>query len=153
MAGNFDQMLSRFSLSVSSPNWTERRAARQAEAQNWRCCYCGVRMFAGHPAEDIYLYCSSMGMWPVYKGEPDMWVFMQLSNLKVSLEHVKDSFMRSGGHGQECLAACCLCNSWRGGKANGRGWRMQPSPAVWWRVMQRKIAAGTHPHCPYLAHA
>ena len=142
-----EEAITRLQLN-SAEGYRLSRIMRLSEAQNWRCCYCGVKMFAGHPAEDIFLYSSSMGMWPVMGGVPDEWVLAQLNNLRASIEHYKTSKIR--GQERECVVACRLCNSSRGGAVKWNSARAQHRPESWWAITQRKLSEGTHPHCQYI---
>lgn len=63
-----------------------------AEAQNWRCCYCGVRMDTDIPDGNIQ------------------------SQTYITLEHVKPKSMGGTDHEDNVVAACHGCNGRRGVK-------------------------------------
>jgi hypothetical protein len=153
LSPTLDELLAHYCLTsrFDPDDYRGRRLIKLAEAQNWKCCYCGVRMFAGHPLEDVFLYSQSMGLSVFLNGDPDRFTLLQLSKLRASLEHLHGTRAVRPGAVRECVAACRYCNSNRGGfasKLGGGG--IQHTPESWHRITQRLVESGRHPHSQYL---
>jgi hypothetical protein len=145
---SLEEMILKFALHSSNPK-NRNPVVTVAEQQNWRCCYCGVRMFAGVPMEDIFLYSQSIGLWPLMNGQPDLWVLRELANLKASLEHIQGSVTRIPNVQREFVAACRWCNSMRGGFSTRRG-RYQHTAESWYRITQKQVEQGVHQNSQYI---
>lgn len=68
-------------MSVGPPAYRKRLRARLAEAQNWRCCYCGIRMDGN-------------------ENEPNA----------PTLEHVNPIYYGGSGSVENLVVACRDCN-------------------------------------------
>ena len=100
--------------------------------QNWRCCYCGVRMFAGEPMECAMAYCVANRL-------PSSNPKKVAKLLRWRLATVEHLLRRCDGGGNErgnLASACGWCNSNRQDRTS----------TDWWQEVQELIADDLHPH-------
>ena len=134
---SFDELLDICCLrSSGTVNHASRRSriSREAGAQNWRCAYCGVRMFAGHPKEDIHLYAEEMGIPLRIGGTWEPTSFETIRKLRATIEHLLGA--RFGNDADTLVSACRWCNEMR---------RDRP-PSLWARLVPAMVANRKHPH-------
>ncbi|MEE7460662.1 hypothetical protein MFUR16E_04610 [Methylobacterium fujisawaense] len=110
------------------------RSMRLAEAQNWRCCYCGFVMLSPAAGRDEAL--TVLGSGPS-KGWRHAFRYRRMTK-----DHIRPR-CESGSDGFENLvAACAFCNEYRGNR---------PADEAFQRI-QRLIRRGTHPHQVWRLH-
>ena len=137
MSGDFDRLLALYALQVSQSKNNKKMTRKRhyaAERQGWRCCYCGVPMFAGHPTEDIFLYAQSIGVPAKAFRSKKFWTRMW--GLKVSIEHLRKKADGGGMDHDNIVAACNWCNTYRGDRR----------PIEWFCEVQDRVKNGVHPH-------
>jgi hypothetical protein len=122
----------------------KRRLSRAAEVQNWRCCYCKVRMFAGTPAEDLFYYAQSVGLRLINPGGGlNAAAFRHLGLLRVTVEHLIKQEVNGVGEAKNIAAACRWCNNQR----------MDTPPLVWEARVQELMRMRKHPHYKIVSNA
>ena len=144
------RMLVSYKLVTSTsetPGPRGRRSKRfsAAERQNWHCAYCGVKMYAGHPAEDICAYAAEMKIrirragiwWPP--------AFEQILQLKATTEHLIGQSYRDAigpyiNSRHNLISSCLWCNSHRAILWDNK------DEMGWYEEVQRLIEAKRHPH-------
>ena len=93
------------------------------ERQNWRCCYCGVRMWAGHDIECPSDFARSHGYY-VRPGGASHWVRARkaVRRYMATFEHVVP--LKFGGPNDErnIVGACAQCNNERGHRIDPIHW-------------------------------
>ena len=115
----------------------KNRIERLAGAQNWRCCYCKVRMFAGVPMEDLFQYAQSVGLRLINPGGGlNAAAFRHLGLLRVTVEHMIKQEVGGVWEDKNVGAACWWCNNQRG----------DTPPHVWERCVQKLVSSKRHPH-------
>lgn len=102
-----------------------------AEAQNWRCCYCGCEMFAGLPFETIEDASRKFGLQLYSKAS-----HRALTYRKATTEHLVRQIDGGGGNLDNLVSACGWCNPSR----------QDRDPMVWYEHVQLMIKCGAHPN-------
>lgn len=100
------------------------------EAANWRCCYCGIRLWSNMSLarESHALFANEARMF-VRNGRA-------MKSREATIEHIRKQ-IDGGGHERDNLAAACAwCNSSRG-EWDARGWFAE---------VTRLKDSGQHPH-------
>jgi len=102
------------------------------EAQNWRCCYCGLRMHAGEPWECEIRYTRLNG-FRYRAGNERVRRFLRHS--RATIEHLTRRADGGTNYYDNLTGACNWCNSNR----QDRG------AMEWFEEIQKLVASGEHP--------
>lgn len=146
MSELLERMITAYYLRTSSGRSATNRLRRNqrfrtAEAQNWRCCYCGVRMFAGVPSEDIFQYAQSIGLSLKYRGGGyNAGSFEHLRTLRATIEHVIKQEHGGIWENKNITSSCWWCN-------NNRG---DIPPTIWYKRVQELVRNRKHPHYKFI---
>lgn len=101
--------------------------ARLAEAQNWRCAYCGFHIWLPQVASGSMNFPPRAGT--AYRRR-------KVKFSRATLDHVVPRSMGGGNNWENLIAACAWCNNARSN---------QPAEAAFER-MQQLVQSGDHPH-------
>ena len=96
------------------------------EAQNWRCCYCGVVMWAGEPFECLGAYMKAHGLRDTEAAK----------RRRATAEHIRRRIDGGSDLPENLAGACLWCNTTR---------HDMPAEDWFWKV-RGLIEAGFHPH-------
>lgn len=105
----------------------EKRSKRErlAEAQGWRCCYCGVTLLRDvHEQHPMLMRFGRHGLRPKVRRA-----------LLVTIDHVWPKALGGNRDWPNIVAACSACNGLKGS--------LPPSIAL--GIIEAAIRSGTHP--------
>lgn len=102
------------------------------EAQNWRCCYCGVEMLAGQHYEDWLAVARRLGVPYLYKWR----IHYALKYRVATIEHLVRKADSGSDDPDNLVGACGYCNHAR----------QEMDAMEWFDTVQVNLAVGYHPH-------